>query len=122
MHSVPEWFIWVAIGYIPVGFIYQSILLYKISKYAAYKFLVKVFPRNSGNGALTESEDLKYQLETLASYEPDDLDNPEFDVGYETTDGREGYLTVCCLDVANRALVRINELESRLTKKGIQNV
>ena len=62
---------------------------------------------------LTESENLKYQLESLASYEPSDLDNPEFDVGYEDNNSNECFATVCCIDVAKRALERINELEQK---------
>ena len=61
---------------------------------------------------LTKSEDLKYQLESLASYEPSDIDNPEFEVGYEDNNGNEGFATVCCVDVAKRALERIKELEA----------
>ena len=63
---------------------------------------------------LTKSEDLKYQLETLASYEPSDIDNPEFEVAYENKDGMEGFITVCCVDVAKRALERVKELELNL--------
>ncbi len=60
---------------------------------------------------LTKSEDLKYQLESLASYEPSDIDNPEFEVGYGDINGNEGFATVCCVDVAKRALEHIKELE-----------
>lgn len=67
---------------------------------------------------LTESEDLLYQLDTLASHEPDDLDNPEFEVAYEDNDGREGFLTVCCIDLSNRAAKRIRELEAQLAEHG----
>lgn len=63
---------------------------------------------------LTESENLKYQLESLASYEPSDIDNPEFEVGYEAEDGTEGFATVCCINVAKQALDRINNLETAL--------
>lgn len=61
---------------------------------------------------LTKNENLKYQLETLSTYEPSDVDNPEFDVAYEDGDGNEGFSTVCCIDVAKRALERITELEN----------
>lgn len=60
---------------------------------------------------LTKSEDLKYQLESLASYEPSDLDNPEFEVGYADKNDNEGFVTVCCIDVAKRALDKIKEVE-----------
>lgn len=62
---------------------------------------------------LTKSENLKYQLQSLASYEPDDLANPEFDVGYKDEHGNEGFEVVCCVDVAERALERIKMLESK---------
>ena len=63
---------------------------------------------------LTKSENLKYQLDTLASYEPADLDNPEFDVCYEDGSGNEGFATVCCVDIARSSLERIKELEQQL--------
>jgi hypothetical protein len=66
---------------------------------------------------LTKSEDLKYQLETLASYEPNDIDNPEFEVAYEDSECNEGFATVCCIDVAKRAFDRITELESQIEFK-----
>jgi hypothetical protein len=68
---------------------------------------------------LTKTENLKYQLEALASYEPADIDNPEFEVGYEDEGGNEGFATVCCVDVATRALERIKELELDL---GLVNI
>lgn len=63
---------------------------------------------------LTNSENLKYQLESLTSYEPSDIGNPEFEVGYEDESGNEGFATVCCVDVAKRALDRITELEQEV--------
>ncbi|KZN58918.1 hypothetical protein N473_26235 [Pseudoalteromonas luteoviolacea CPMOR-1] len=63
---------------------------------------------------LTKNEDLKYQLESLASYEPNDIDNPQFEVVYEDANEREGFITVCCVDVAERAHKRIEELEKAL--------
>ena len=68
----------------------------------------------SKDNVLTQSEDLKYQLETLVSYEPSDIDSPEFEVGYEDSNGNEGFVTVCCVDVAKRSLKRINDLETTL--------
>ena len=64
--------------------------------------------------ALTKEEDLKYQLETLSGYEAKDIDNPEFEVAYEVASGKEGFATVCCIDLAVRSLKRINELEAEL--------
>lgn len=67
---------------------------------------------------MNDNENLKYQLETLASYEKEDLDNPEFEVAYEDEHGCEGFATVCCIDVGVRSLERINELEILLRKAG----
>ncbi len=73
---------------------------------------------------MTKSEDLKYQLQTLASNEPNDIDYPEFEVAYEDESGNEGLATVCCIDVAERALDRINELERQamVAKQVIKNL
>lgn len=65
--------------------------------------------------ALTKDEDLKYQLATLTSYEPNDLDYPEFEVFYSDLDGNDGSVGVCCIDVAERALDRIKALEQALS-------
>ena len=64
---------------------------------------------------ITPNEEIKYQLQHLASCNPSDIDNSEFDVEYEV-DGVEGFAQVCCVDVAKRALNRIEELEA-LTEK-----
>jgi len=64
--------------------------------------------------ALSKPENLKYQLETLSSYEPADIDHPAFDVAYEGSGGNEGFATVCCIDVGKRSLKRINDLEVAL--------
>ncbi len=63
---------------------------------------------------MSEDDNIIYQLETLASYEPSDLDEPEFDVAYEDTNGNEGMLTVCCIDLAGRVLKLICELKAEL--------
>jgi hypothetical protein len=60
---------------------------------------------------LTKNENIIYQLETLATYEPSDLDHPEFDVAYEDIKGHEGFATICCVDLAQRVLELIKELE-----------
>jgi hypothetical protein len=65
---------------------------------------------------MKKDEILKYQLMTLASYTPEDLDHPEFEVAYEDSLGREGFETTCCIDVAKRSLERITELEEMLAK------
>tara|TARA_R110000744_G_scaffold170264_1_gene288380 strand:- start:1882 stop:2175 length:294 start_codon:yes stop_codon:yes gene_type:complete len=65
---------------------------------------------------MNSTEHLKYQLETLASYEPSDLDYPEFDVAYEDENGFEGFHTVCCTEIAKRAVERIYKLESILAQ------
>jgi len=63
------------------------------------------------NNKLNENENIIYQLETLATYEPGDLDHPEFDVAYEDVNGNEGFATVCCIDLAQRVLELIKKLE-----------
>ena len=61
---------------------------------------------------LTKDENIIYQLETLSTYEPVDLDYPEFDVLYENKDGSEGFATVCCVDLAASTLELINRLKA----------
>ena len=58
---------------------------------------------------LNKNENILYQLETLASYEPADIDNPEFDVGYESESGAEGFATVCCIKLASQSLELIEQ-------------
>ena len=60
---------------------------------------------------------LKYKLETLASYDPADIDDPVFEVCYESDDGADGFIDVCCVRLAREALDRIEELEELLNKK-----
>lgn len=60
---------------------------------------------------MNKSEVIKYELECLSTYEPKDIDHPEFEVAYEDQDGMEGFLTVCCVNLAKRALDLINKLE-----------
>ncbi|QDP52101.1 MAG: hypothetical protein Unbinned706contig1000_45 [Prokaryotic dsDNA virus sp.] len=62
---------------------------------------------------LTNEENIIYQLETLASYDPSDIDNPEFEVAYEMPTGEESFATVCCTDLAVRALKLIRSIESK---------
>jgi len=69
---------------------------------------------------MDENQNLKYQLDTLASYEPSDIDNPEFEVAYENESGCECFATVCCIDVAQRSLERIKALECELVQTKIQ--
>ena len=63
---------------------------------------------------MDKSANLKYELQTLSSYEASDLDNPEFEVLYESIGGEEGFATVCCIDIGKRSLDRIEELELHL--------
>jgi len=62
---------------------------------------------------LNKKENIIYQLETLASYEPSDLDHPEFEVAYEDGNGNEGFATVCCIDLAEKVLELIKELDKQ---------
>jgi hypothetical protein len=65
---------------------------------------------------LTKEENLKYQLETLISFDKSDLDYPEMDVGYENVNGEDCFSTVCLLDLGKESLARINELEKQLAE------
>ena len=67
---------------------------------------------------LDDNNNLKYQLETLASFEPEDIDRPEFEVGYESNEGAEGFATICCIELAQRSLERIVQLERELIQAG----
>lgn len=71
---------------------------------------------------LSKTDDLKYQLETLSLFEPKDIDNPEFEVAYESNGGEESFATVCCIELAQRALKRIVTLENQInnTKESVK--
>ncbi len=60
---------------------------------------------------LTKEEDLIYQLETLANYEPEDLDYPVFEVGYANELGSECFAEVCCVQLATEVLELIKQLK-----------
>jgi hypothetical protein len=66
--------------------------------------------------SVNNQENIKYQLETLGTYEPDDIDNPEFEVAYEDDQGNEGFATVSCIDLASESLTLINAMESRFAE------
>ena len=60
---------------------------------------------------MDKKEILLNELQALASYEPDDLDNPEFEVAYEhVKSGEESFQTVCVIDLARRLEQFINQL------------
>lgn len=65
---------------------------------------------------LTKSEDLKYQLQTLASYEKDQLEDTEIEVCYEDKNGMEGFVSVELMDLGSRALERIDQLEKEIVR------
>lgn len=67
---------------------------------------------------LTKNEDLKYQLQTLASYEKDMLEDPEIEVYYEDKNGMEGAVSVELMGLGDRALKRIEALELALDRLG----
>ena len=71
---------------------------------------------------MTENENIKYKLETLASYWPEDLDYPQFEVAYEIESGEESFGTVCCIDLAEQALKRITELEANQAKLDLNKI
>lgn len=62
---------------------------------------------------LTKEEDLKYQLMEFSNSDPKDLDTT-FEVCYETESGFEAWLDVCVIELAERALKRIEELENKV--------
>tara|TARA_R110000787_G_C13255814_1_gene429911 strand:- start:157 stop:360 length:204 start_codon:yes stop_codon:yes gene_type:complete len=62
---------------------------------------------------MNHKENLIYQLETLASYEPADIDYPSFEVAYEMENGSESFASVCCIDLAEKLLVLIKKLENK---------
>lgn len=61
---------------------------------------------------MTKDENIIYQLETLASYDPKDLDSPEFEVAYESSCGTEQFSTVCCVELAKKAIELIERLRN----------
>ena len=61
---------------------------------------------------LDNNDTLKYQLETLASNDRLFFDSPEFEVSYESNEGVEVFATVSCIELAQRSLARIVELEN----------
>jgi len=69
---------------------------------------------------MTENKNIKYKLETLASFWPEDLDYPQFEVAYEIESGEESFGTVCCIDLAEQALKRITELEANQAKRDLE--
>jgi hypothetical protein len=69
---------------------------------------------------MTENKNIKYKLETLASYWPEDLNYPQFEVAYEIESGEESFRTVCCIDLAEQALKRITELEANQAKRDLE--
>jgi len=78
------------------------------------KKLKKEIEKEEPKPTMLPADHLKYQLETLSTFEPSDLDYPEFEVGYESESGSEGFTSVCCVDLAERALDRIQKLEVAL--------
>ncbi len=69
---------------------------------------------------LTNNENVVYQLETLSTYEPTDIDHPEFEVAYEMPTGEEIFSSVCCVDLAKRSLKLIQELEEEIENLGCE--
>ncbi len=64
---------------------------------------------------MNNNEILMYELEDLASYNPEDIDNPEIEVCYENAEtGADHFQTLCLVDLGTRALSRLRELEGEL--------
>ncbi len=66
---------------------------------------------NNNEILMYKDEVLMHELEALASYEPEDIDSPEIEVCYEHS-GIDHFLTVCLVDLGQRALDRLRELEA----------
>jgi len=62
---------------------------------------------------ISKEEDLKYQLMEFSNSDPSDLDTT-FEVCYETANGGEAWVSVCAIELAERALKRIEELENEI--------
>ena len=60
---------------------------------------------------LTTHENLVYQLEELAASDLEMLGHPEIEVFYENEHGEEGSIDICVIELSERALKRIIELE-----------
>jgi hypothetical protein len=65
---------------------------------------------------MNKQENIKYQLWTLSTCEPDDIDNPEFEVAYDDEQGNEGFATVSCIDLAVDSLELIKTMEKQIKK------
>lgn len=65
---------------------------------------------------MTKDEILMYELECLASYEPEDLDYPHIVVCYEDTFGNDHSVDIYLVEMANRLKVRFAELLEEKTK------
>jgi|GEM_PF-1616506 len=63
---------------------------------------------------MDKNEILDMELHTLSTTDKQDIECHEFDVYVEDEQGREGSYSACIVDVAERALARIEELESKL--------
>ncbi|MCP4441987.1 MAG: hypothetical protein GY810_24015 [Aureispira sp.] len=62
---------------------------------------------------MNNNEILMYELEDLASYNPEDIDNPIIEVCYEHAEtGADHFQTLCLVDLGQRALSRLRELEA----------
>lgn len=59
---------------------------------------------------MNDLEIVRYELDTLAAYEAEDLDYPVMDVAYETESGGDHWDTVCLVAMAERVGVQINKL------------
>jgi hypothetical protein len=61
-----------------------------------------------------KNDEIKYQLETLATYEKQDIESCEIEVCYENSHGLEGFITVDVTELARIALERIIDLENHI--------
>ena len=66
-----------------------------------------------------KDDNLLYILEGLAAYEPVDIDDDDFEVGFMTTDGADSSSTESIVEVAAKAveLIKRQELEIEVLHK-----
>ena len=57
-----------------------------------------------------DQDNLLYKLESLAGYEPDEIDDDDFDLGFQTSEGCDSTSTESIVDIANQAVILIRQL------------
>ena len=63
-----------------------------------------------------KDDNLLYMVETLAGYEPSDIDDDDFEVVFQTTDGCDASSTQSVVDIAAQAVELIKRQDERIKK------